>query len=127
MRNGLFLDDERKPSQVTWVKLPNDVIWKIVRSYDQFVRHITEHGLPEVISFDHDLEFDHYKFSGDFKIDYEKMERSGYHCAKWLLDYLMDRGIKELPEFYVHSMSPVGRENIRMLLLRWEMFQAEND
>lgn len=127
MRQGLFLDDERKPAQVTWVKLPNDVIWKIVRSYDQFVRYIEEHGLPEVISFDHDLEFDHYKFSGDFKINYEACEKTGYHCAKWLTEYLMDRGIKELPEFYVHSMSPVGRENIRMLLLRWEVFQHEND
>jgi hypothetical protein len=29
--------------------------WQIVRSYDEFVAWIERHGLPDFISFDHDL------------------------------------------------------------------------
>ena len=49
MSYRLFLDDERFPRQVTWVLLPTnfDPDWVIVRTYDQFVEHITKNGLPE--------------------------------------------------------------------------------
>lgn len=124
MRTGLFLDDERKPSQVTWVRLPTDVIWKVVRSYDGFVRWFKSnehHGrpLPEVITFDHDLSFEHYTDIGQ-AIDYTKKEKTGYHAAQWFTDFLDKKGITELPEFYAHSMNPVGRHNILRHLTIWQ-------
>jgi len=70
-----------------------------VRSFEEFVSYITENGLPDYISFDHDL--------GEGK--------SGYDCAKWLVEYCLDHEL-DMPEFNVHSQNPVGRENIEGLL-----------
>lgn len=115
----LFLDDERWPEQVTWVPLPTTFRnhWTIVRNYDEFVKCIEERGLPEFITFDHDLAFEHYKegFAGTAPKYEDYKEKTGYHCAEWLVNYciLNDRS---LPPFQVHSMSPVGRENIRRVL-----------
>ena len=62
-----------------------------VYSYEEFVAYL--------ISFDHDL--------GE--------EFSGYDCAKYLVDYCLDRQLP-LPDFAVHSQNPVGKENIERLL-----------
>lgn len=70
-----------------------------VRSYDEFVAYIRKHGLPDFISFDHDL--------GEAE--------SGYDCAKWLVNYCIKHQ-KSLPDFAVHSQNPVGKENIETLL-----------
>lgn len=115
MTYKLFLDDERFPRQVNWVELPslNDWDWVIVRNYDEFVNTIKEKGLPEFVTFDHDLAFEHYKegYSGlPPKYDQYK-ELTGYHCAEWLIYYCIDTG-QELPDWQVHSMSPVGKLNI---------------
>ncbi|MDP9961886.1 cyclic-phosphate processing receiver domain-containing protein [Chryseobacterium lathyri] len=68
-------------------------------------------GLPEMISFDHDLADIHYlKPDSD-----EYAEKTGYECAKWLIEYCMDHYL-DLPKFYCHSMNPVGKENILSLL-----------
>ena len=45
-----------------------------VRSFEEFVGYVTANGLPDYISFDHDL--------GE--------EKSGYDCAKWLVEYCLD-------------------------------------
>lgn len=59
----LFLDDIRLPidclafikrSKIDTQIYLNDT-WEIVRSYDEFVAWIERHGLPDFISFDHDL------------------------------------------------------------------------
>ncbi len=43
------------------------------------------------------------------------IEKTGYHCAKWLIDYCIDNK-KELPhEIIVHSMNPYGSRNIKSL------------
>lgn len=62
MSYKLFLDDERNPYKVTWVKLPLGP-WVVVRNYDQFIKHITNHGIPSFVSFDHDLADEHYRQS----------------------------------------------------------------
>jgi hypothetical protein len=115
---NLFLDDERFPSKVTWCVLPtyHDPHWKIVRNYDEFVAAIKELGVPQFVSFDHDLADEHYVegFAGATpRTDYR--EKTGYDCAKFLLAHCMENG-HHLPPFAVHSMNPVGRENIRALL-----------
>lgn len=70
-----------------------------VRSYSEFVTFIEQNGLPDFISFDHDL--------GE--------EKTGYDCAKMLVEYCLDRQIT-LPYFAVHSQNPVGKQNIESLL-----------
>jgi hypothetical protein len=115
---NVFLDDYRNPSDVTWVTLPS-VNWMIIRSYDAFVDIITKKGrLPEFVAYDHDLADSHYNVfhsideNGRLTIDYDKFnEKTGYDCAKWLVDYCMEKGIKH-PPYTVHSMNPVGAKNI---------------
>jgi hypothetical protein len=108
----LFLDDERDLKNVKWVELPKDYRkWYTVRDYTQFVSHIQTNGVPHFIAFDHDLALEHYVKSID-KISYsEYKERSGYDCAKWLCDYCLDNK-QTFPIYVVHSMNPIGKENI---------------
>lgn len=87
MTYKLFLDDERDPIGQDWI---------IVRSYDDFALIIEEFGVPEFISFDHDL---------------GENSATGYACAKWLVGYCIGAGEK-IPDFYVHSQNPVGKANI---------------
>lgn len=113
----LFLDDERFPQDVTWVKLPLHN-WTIVRNYTDFVRAITDKGLPKEIAFDHDLGYEHYQAyntadkPGKGVIDYSSFkEKTGLDCAKWLIEYCREKNLP-LPTFYVHSMNPIGKQNI---------------
>tara|TARA_B100000508_G_scaffold136183_1_gene128878 strand:+ start:362 stop:742 length:381 start_codon:yes stop_codon:yes gene_type:complete len=112
----LFLDDERKPGDVTWIadSRYNQFSWDIVRSYDAFVAYIEERGVPEFISFDHDLADEHYRalMSGQDHEEHKLPEKTGYTCAKWLVEYCIDKGQK-FPEFHVHSMNPIGGDNIK--------------
>jgi hypothetical protein len=83
--------------------------WEIVRNFDEFVDWILTNGLPDVVSFDHDLADEHYAFAGNYNIFREK---TGYDAAKWLVEFCMHEQLP-LPEYHVHSMNPVGGDNIR--------------
>jgi len=115
----LFLDDVRDPNKF----LKSIRTWVIARDYKEFVNIITRDGLPEFISFDHDLAFEHYPLNDPQQngttIPYnDYTEKTGYHCAKWLIEYCMDIK-KPLPKFQVHSMNSVGSANIKQLLNRF--------
>ncbi len=89
----LFLDDVRNPT---------DDSWTIARTIDQAQDFIRQNGLPEFISFDHDVE--------------EK--RTGMDLAKWIVEQDLDGNI-DIPQsfkFYVHSANPQGKKNIEGLL-----------
>lgn len=101
----LFLDDIRTIDQVYKNKYQEYVH---VFNYEQFCEWIESNGLPDIISFDHDLSIDHY--AGDFS-----KEKTGMDCAKWLVEYCLDNN-KECPEFLVHSQNVVGKQNIFSLL-----------
>lgn len=116
MSYNLFLDDERLPRDVYWVKIPQ-VDYVIVRNLEQFKAMITERGLPEYITFDHDLADWHY--TGDF-LD----ERTGYDAAKWLVEYCMDHNL-DLPRYDVHSMNPAGCLRIRTVLESYNKHRIE--
>jgi len=114
---NLFLDDERFPKDVKWIELPA-VEWKIIRTFNEFVQFIEQNGPPAIISFDHDLAWpEHYEEYVkcrrlDRQFEYENMkERTGFCAAKWLCEYCQDNKIK-FPEYYVHTMNPIGKENI---------------
>jgi hypothetical protein len=109
MKYNLFLDDTREPNKF----LKDTRTWLVVRNYNQFVETIAKQGLPDFISFDHDLADEHYN---EEHPDYDKFkEKTGYDCAKWLVEYCMKTS-QSLPEWQVHSMNPIGRMNINMIL-----------
>lgn len=126
MMKALFLDDIRMPQQV-YEYIKNNIYlsleWIIVRNYEEFVQAITD-DFPDVISFDHDLADSHYT-PEYLWMDYDKSkewqeqqvhkEKTGYECAKWLVEYCLDNDL-DLPLCYVHSMNPVGKDNINNLL-----------
>lgn len=83
----IYIDDMRQP-------LIPDALW--VKSYDEAIAALTtiSYTLSLVIDFDHDL--------GEGK--------TGYDVAKWLVEY------NYFGKFRIHSMNPVGANNIRQLL-----------
>jgi hypothetical protein len=42
-------------------------------------------------------------------------EKTGYDCAKWLVDYCIDNQAN-LPDYLVHSANPIGKKNIESYL-----------
>lgn len=91
----LWLDDLRDPPTSTW---------NVVRNYHSFVNFIESNGIPELISFDHDL--------GE--------EKTGYDCAKWLEEYIIRNNFKNKINYMIHSMNPVGAQNIIFIMKRLE-------
>lgn len=110
----LFLDDERQPSDVTWV-LIGDIghwaaDWHVVRSLQEAICWVQTNGFPDVISFDHDLGMNHYEGNYDDG-------QTGYDFAKWLVEHDMNTGTMPAEfKFTVHSKNTIGSENIRELL-----------
>jgi hypothetical protein len=94
----IFLDDIRSPLKFLKDIDFHTLIW--VKDYHEFktaVRNVSMQGL--YISFDHDL-------AGT-----ETIEKTGFDCAKWLVDLCIKHEMK-FPEYNVHSANPVGAENI---------------
>ena len=115
----LWLDDIRDPLEDNWLVFspitPTEVVW--VKSYQAFVDWIIENGLPEAICFDHDLGMEVALAARAKGVSKRKSrllkqeEKTGYDCAKWLVEYCMKKGVKH-PPYMVHSMNPVGKLNI---------------
>lgn len=53
-----------------------------------------------------------------------ELEKTGLDCAKWLVNYCMDKDLN-LPAYEVHSMNPAGGKNILSLLQNFEKFIKE--
>lgn len=119
MSYNLFLDDFRIPKDCynyTKQQIFLNWSWVVVRNYSEFVKQIKKEGLPKFISFDHDLADSHYGTPNNPDIPYDEYkEKTGYDCAKWLLDYCKTNN-KIIPKYFIHSMNPVGSKNIRNLL-----------
>lgn len=119
MKYKLFLDDVRQPHDVRWVKLPEGH-WLIARTYGEFVDTIEQLGLPEFVSFDHDLTEYHYKAS---LLENEHLsgftgygpEKTGLDAAAWLRSYCVRNNLS-LPPFEVHSLNSAGESRIREVL-----------
>lgn len=134
---NLFLDDVRKPVDAYKYTGFNPLIndsWVIVRNYEAFVYAIEKNGIPDFISFDHDLALDHYPpqeaWSSQDKYDEwesknQSVEKTGYHCALWLIDYCIDNKIK-ICDFFVHSMNPYGGQKIKSILTQFTKHQEKN-
>jgi hypothetical protein len=93
----LYLDDERTPK--------TDRPWTIVRTMKAAIVYILTNGVPDYISFDHDLAQGPGQDGSDF--------------AKWLVEHDLEMGGTAIPEgfqFNVHSANPAGAASIQSLL-----------
>lgn len=124
----LLLDDERDSLKV--FGFTNAAIykedWIIVRNYEEFVAYYKRaNTLVTHISFDHDLGEDVAKelvskgLSKRKARAQKKLCKSGYDCAKWLIEYILERKIS-LPIILIHTQNPVGRDNIKFLFDNYE-------
>lgn len=117
----LFLDDIRDPKECRSYMLSRIGVkcmkyeegeWYIVRNFEQFKKAILLfHKHIEIISFDHDLAFEHY-YDSAMKIEEENYNNpTGYECAKFFKEFFDENNLP-YPELWVHSMNPVGTERI---------------
>lgn len=126
----LFLDDIRIPTDASRLvptksfSLYWEDDWVVVRNYDEFVEYIKDNGVPEFVSFDHDLGDISYeipaneilKMSDDDMLkNFGVIEKTGLDCAKFLVEYCADENVS-LPNYLVHSANPAGKENIEKFL-----------
>lgn len=120
---NLFLDDYRMPKDAfEYTKLLPYITkeWIVVRNYYAFITIIQNKGIPDCISFDHDLADEHYDPEIVHGQTYDEIydmftEKTGYHCAKWLIYYCIDNNKKLPTEILIHSMNPAGSLNIKSL------------
>lgn len=108
MTYQIFVDDERKPSDIFWAprhvqeKYHNEE-WIICETRAQVYCAIYSKGIPSYISFDHDLGED---------------EDTGFDISKMIVNMDLD-GFRRIPDnfkFYVHSQNPIGKKNIESYL-----------
>lgn len=101
---NLFLDDERFPSDVYWVRgfdyTKHD--WIIARNAAQFIARLVSDGIPALVSFDNDLQ-DFSSLNG--------AEITGYDLAKSLCMHCIDDELK-FPNVLAHSMNQVNQPKI---------------
>lgn len=129
MKKALYLDDVRTPTTT----LPGYNPWDVVRNYDEFVAYIEKNGVPDMISFDHDLADEHmndyYQQVGengyqDPSYDQFK-EKTGLNCADWLITYC-EQNNTQLNKCCVHSHNPVGAINIQALINGYKKFKNQD-
>ena len=110
----IWIDDIRDPKN--YIKFNSneqyDIIW--CKSYNEFVVALNDINEPYLVCFDHDL--------GD--INNPNGEKTGYDCAKYLVDFCLDNDIK-LPNFHSQSDNVPGRENILNLLENYKKFESK--
>lgn len=123
MGYNLFLDDDkvRNPKVVSgWMPdsiktLYIDKEWKRVWNYQEFTDIIKLLGIPQIVSFDHDLAIEHYapEEKWNLPIEYETYtEKTGYDCMKFMVEYIIEKKCIP-PRILIHSLNPVGAENIK--------------
>ena len=99
----IWLDDFRAPM----IPQTETIAW--VKNYDEFVGQVKAFGkhISEcIVHFDHDLGED----------------KSGYDCAKWLVDWCIENDYA-VPDYDIQSSNPVGRQNIESVFESyWKVF-----
>lgn len=98
----LFLDDQWDEPEMFFRHPPEGFI--PARSSSEAIELTQKHGVPEFISFDHDLA------DGDDAMVY----------IRWLSDNYYDM---QIPNYKVHSANPVGKANIIAKMESWRRSQ----
>jgi len=140
----LFLDDYRKPSDVTWGEGDGKTYsykgWYTVNSAAKFVNlidELTQENMPHIVSFDHDLLESHYIPGRNWDIEvyeddvFKGVDNwTGYHCAEYFIEHLLKNDLSP-PIMYCHSLNPQGARNItriweKFLVIAFEKYSYEN-
>jgi hypothetical protein len=119
LKVSLYLDDCRTPTET----LPGYHPWNVVRNYDEFQKWIIENGIPDLISFDHDLGEEHINdyytqfaqqgYQNPKYQDYK--EKTGLDCAQFAVEYCQKMNVP-LKGCCVHSHNPIGARNIQSFI-----------
>lgn len=91
---NLYIDDLRFP--------PADRDWLVCRSTQEALERVAAMGMPQFISFDHDL--------GESDTTMVFLRR--------LVNEVWD-GTTSPPDYVIHSANPVGSQNIRSFMESW--------
>ncbi len=104
----IYLDDIRTPSNDDFI---------ILRSHEEAVEYVKNNGIPQYISFDHDLGCD----------EKGNIFPSGFDFAKYLVDMDIENKYCFLDDFQfnVHSANPIGKKNIESLLNNYLSFKSK--
>jgi hypothetical protein len=130
LKTYLFLDDLREVQHahlhdyrktLTQVSGIPSFKWDIVRTYDDFVKWIDINGIPDVVSFDIDLDpysevdkQDSMHCRGYY--DHNELDqKTGIHCAEYLVEKCKEFR-KPLPEYYIHSANALGRPVLKAIM-----------
>jgi hypothetical protein len=134
MKTLLYLDDRRNPHKQTHIDTSfyDKVVW--ITCYTEFANWIFLHGLPDSISFDHDLSPEHYApkehWVGTYRLWREENKSlfpTGLDCAKLLVIHCNNHGL-QLPIWTVHSLNPIGSYEITHELMTYaEKFYIEQN
>ena len=96
-QSGAFVRNNEYYTDIFNQYEPN-FVW--VKNLQEFAKYIETNGLPDLVSFDHDL-----------GVGLEK----GAVCANWLVNYCKKTN-QQLPKCYAHSANPNGRRDINAIL-----------
>ena len=100
----MFLDDVRDPADI-YPEHPDE--WVVVRTSNEAIKYVLEHGMPDMFSLDHDL-------GGEDKAEY---------FLKWLAyEYWTNEPV---PAFRIHSANPVGAKNLDAFMNSWHKVSAK--
>lgn len=94
----MFIDDIRPPPSNEWI---------VVRSTNDALAYVEKYGMPQFISFDHDLG------ENDTTMIF----------LRTLVNHVWN-GKDTPPEYAVHSANPVGKENIISFMESWKRVAA---
>lgn len=128
----LFLDDQRRPKDVHWAPLPENVSWEIVRNYHEFRKKIEVLGVPKFVAYDCDLHPEHNGFYGQFGGDQyllhfrEFQFKCGIECAELLLAKCESEKLPH-PPFVAHTLNAAGRHYINNLINKFNKVASEPD
>ena len=126
MGYNLFLDDVRSPYRdMGYMKyrgvvgVYQDIEWVIIRNFEEFKEAIDTNGIPNIISYDHDLGDEQYHPSMyEGQEAYEAVatqftEKTGKECVEYLISKLEG---SPHPRYIIHSQNPVGVQRIEQVI-----------
>lgn len=105
---NIFLDDERVPEDVKWIKsYPSNIKWNIVRNDVEFFDVIQKAETLNIISLDNDLGY----------------EVEGIHILHRLINKDLDEDfLTQDIKWFVHSKNPVVASQMQSLIINyWKM------
>ena len=108
----IFLDDLRTVDMVYGPGRDHE--FEIVRNVDDFKKIVEDRGVPDYISFDHDL---------GLRDNGEVMD--AYEVVKWMV-YDKEYDLRDM-KFMIHSANPLAFGRINSLINNWnkELFRRD--